>query len=181
MKEGTGNGPAASAQPAEPKQQAHRLAILFADIAPSKTSNRSGRSMEKDATREDRGLVLESVAEGRGHILRTGEDLVIARFANATEALRAAIAIQRSATEETDRKAPPRIRLFLHSCEASVTEEDLETALSAAIAKLANLTKPGHIYASSEAYNNTQALKAVEFKPLGANENASADQAERFR
>ena len=84
---------------------------------------------------------------------------------------KAAIAIQRSAVENRDKKAPLNIRIFIHFGEGTVSVEELQAELSGFAARAADIAKPGHVYVSTETYNNAQGLNAVEFRPLGGGEN----------
>lgn len=160
--------PVTTAEPAEPKQQAQRLAVLFARIAASQAPGHSGYAAGISTIKEARGLVLKTVTDRRGRILKTGDDLVVSCFTDATEALKAAITIQRSAVENRDKKVPLNIRVFIHSGEGSATEQDVQRDLSGFVAKMADMAKPGHIYVSTETYNSAQGLNAVEFRPLAA-------------
>jgi tetratricopeptide (TPR) repeat protein len=118
--------------------------------------------------KEARGLVLKTVTERRGRILKTGDDMVVSCIDDATEALKTAITIQRSAVENRDKKVPLNIRFFIHSGDDSATEEDIQRDLSAFVVKMSDTAKPGHIYVSTETYNSAQGLNAVEFRPLEA-------------
>ena len=121
--------------------------------------------------KEARGLVLATITERRGRIVKSGDSLVVACLTDATEALKTAIMIQRSAVENRYKKVPLNIRIFIHSGEESIKEEDLQRDLSISIAKMTDVAKPGHIYVSMAAYNNAQAVNAVEFRPLGTSWN----------
>ena len=156
---------------ADPKQQAQKVAVFYAGIAASQAPGHSGYAAGISTVREARGLVLKTITERRGRIVKTGDDLVVAFLTDGTEALKAAITIQRSAVENRDKKVPLNVRIFVHCGDGSSGEEDLQRDLSGFVGKMGDMAKPGHIYVSTETYNDTQGLNAVEFRPLGASEN----------
>jgi tetratricopeptide (TPR) repeat protein len=153
------------------RQQAQRLAVLFAGIASTETPGQPVHAAGQTSMREERALVLKAIIERGGRIVLTGDDLVVACLPDASEALGAAIAIQRSGKEARGGEAPLDIRIFVHYGEGFVTEEGLRRDLSDVVAKMADAAKPGHVYVSMETYN-AQRLNAVEFKPLGESEDA---------
>jgi len=166
--EKTAQEPVIKVEQADTKQQAQGLTVLFARIAASQAPGHSGYAAGMSTIKEARGLVLKTVTERRGRILKTGDDMVVSCLEDATEALKTAITIQRSAVENRDKKVPLNIRVFIHSGEDSATEEDVQRDLSSFVAKMSDTAKPGHIYVSTETYNNAQGLNAVEFRPLAA-------------
>ena len=172
MTDRTADEPVPSADGADGKQQAQKLAVFLARIAASQAPGHSGYAAGISTIREARGLVLSAITERRGRILKTGDDLVIACFSEAAEALKAAISIQRSAVENRGKKVPLNVRIFIHCGDGSQKEEDLQKDLSAFAARMAEVAKPGHVYVSQETYDRTQGLNAVEFRPLGAGESA---------
>ncbi len=171
MTDKTATEPVTPVEPEEPKQQSERLAVFFAVIAASQAPGHSGYAIGINTIKEARGIVLQAVKERRGRILKTADDLVVACLTDAAEALKTAITIQRSAVENREKKIPLNIRIFIHFGEGSVKEGDLQRDLSAIVAKMTDIAKPGHIYVSLETYNNAQGLNAVEFRPLTQSEN----------
>ena len=171
MTDTTTDKPAAS-EPAEPKQEDQRFAVFFAAIAASQAPGHAGYAAGINTIKEAKGLVLQTLAERRGRVVKTGDNLVVACLTDATEALKTAITIQRSAGEDRYGRGPLNIRIFIHFGEGSAKEEDLQRDLSISMAKMMDAANPGHIYASMAAYNNTQGLNAVEFRPMGASGNA---------
>jgi len=77
--------PATTAEPEEPKQQAQRLAVLFARIAASQAPGHSGYAAGISTIKEARGLVLKTVTDRRGRILKTGDDMVVSCFSVSAE------------------------------------------------------------------------------------------------
>jgi len=171
MTEMTGNQPLAATGPADMRQQAQKLAVLLAAIGSFQAPGQAADAAGQTSMREERALVLKAVIERGGRIVTTGDDLVVACLPDASEALGAAIAIQRSGKEARGGKAPLDIRIFVHYGEGFVTEEGLRRDLSAVVATMADAARPGHIYASTETYN-AQRLNGVEFRPLGEGEDA---------
>ena len=160
----------------EQKQQTQKTAVFYAIIAASQSPGHLGYAEGIGTIKEARSLVVQSIPDRRGRLTRTAEDSVVACFPDAVEALKAAIAIQRGAVENRDKKAPLNIRIFIHFGEESESEEELQTEVSGFAAKAADIAKPGHIYVSTETYNNAQGLNAVEFKPIGGGENVRQGQ-----
>ncbi len=155
----------------EPKQQTQKIAVFYAIISASQSPGHLGYAEGISTIKEARSLVVQTIPERRGRIVKTSDDSVTACFPDAMEALKAAIAIQRSAVENRDKKAPLNVRIFIHCGEGTVNEEDLQAELSAFASKATDIAKPGHIYVSTETYNHAQGLNALEFKPVGAGEN----------
>lgn len=170
MMQRTAAEPVASAQPDELKKQTQRFAVLFAVIGASQGPGNSGHSSEKDAGREERGLVLEAITERRGRVVKTEGGLIVACFQNASEAVETAIAIQRNAVGKKDRKVPLNIRILIHAQDGTTAEGDLQGDMPNAVAGIADVAKSGRIYVSMEAYSDAQALDTVEFKPLKVSE-----------
>jgi len=171
MSDATADGPVAS-EPADSKEQSQRLALLWATIAPSQAPGHSGYVAGIRTMREARSLVLETVGERLGRLVRDSESVVVASLPDATEALKAAISIQRIAAEKKDRMARLNIRIFVHFGGGAISEEELQRDLATAVAKMSDVARAGHIYASMAAYHNTEGLNAVEFRPVGPSENA---------
>ena len=113
MTDSTADRPMAS-EPAEPEQHSHRLALLYAAIAPSQAPGHSGYVAGIRTMREARSLVLESVGDWHGQLVKDSDSVVVASLADASVALKAAITIQRSAAENRANKAPLNIRIFIH-------------------------------------------------------------------
>ena len=171
MTDSTADRPMAS-EPVEPEQHSHRLALLYAAIAPSQAPGHSGYVAGIRTMREARSLVLESVGDWHGRLVKDSDSVVVASLADASVALKAAITIQRSAAENRANKAPLNIRIFIHFGEGPIKQEDLQRDLSIVIAKMTDMARPGHIYVSTAAYNSAHGLNAVEFRPMGPSENA---------
>ncbi len=175
MTDSTADRPMAS-EPAEPKQQPQRLALLCAAIAASQAPGHSGYVAGIRTMREARSLVLETVGDWRGRLVKDSDSMVVASLDDASVALKTAITIQRSAAENRGKKAPLNIRIFIHFGEGLVKQEELQRDLSIAIAKMADAARPGHIYVSTATYNNAQGLNAVEFRPMGPSGSARIGQ-----
>jgi hypothetical protein len=151
----------------EAQQQAERLAVLYATISASQSPGHLGYAEGISTIKEARNLVVQTVPERRGRLVKTAEDSVVASFPTALDAVKAAIVIERAAVENRDKKAPLNIRIFIHSGEEAQGAGSLQAELSEFMTRTAGITKPGHIYVSTDACTNSQALNAVEFKPLG--------------
>jgi len=175
MTDGIADGPMAS-EPAEPKEQPHKLALLWAAIAPSQAPGHSGYVAGIRTMREARSLVLETVGERLGRLVRDSDSIVVASLPDATEALKTAIQIQRSAAENRGMTARLNIRIFIHFGEGAGSEEKVQRDLSTAVARMSDVARTGHIYASMGTYHNAEGLNAVEFRPVGPSENARIGQ-----
>ena len=167
MTERSDNESSAPEGPADGKKQARGLAILFATISSAQAAGLSESGPGQTSARGEQGSVLRAVTERSGRILEMGDDFVVARLADATEAVRAAVAIQSGAQGAPGGTAPPGIRIFVHYGEGPATEEGLRGNLSAFAAKMGDAAKPGHIYVSTET-RNAQRLNGVDFRPLEA-------------
>jgi hypothetical protein len=175
MTERSDNQTSAPEAPADRGEHARGLAILFAAVPPSQPPGLSESGSGQTIARDERGFVLDALTEKGGRIVKIGDDFVVARLADATGALGAAVAIQKSAQVGPGGSAPRNIRIFVHCGEGAATEEGLQRDLSAFVARMADAAKPGHIYVSTET-RNAQQLKGLEFRLLEAGEEASPGQ-----
>ena len=159
----------------DPEEQAQKMALFYATIAASQSPGHLGYVAGINTIKEARSLVPQAIRERKGRFVKTGEDLVVACFPDAAEALKVAIAIQRNAVENRDKRAPLNVRIFIHFGEGTGAKV-LQRRCGDFAARASDITKPGHVYVSTEAYGNAQGLNAVEFKPLIAGENARQGQ-----
>jgi hypothetical protein len=158
------------------KEQTQRTAVFYAIISASQSPGHLGYAEGINTIKEARTLVVQAIPERRGHITKTAEDSVVACFPDAAEALKAAIAIQRGGVENRDKRAPLNIRIYIHFGAGEETVDALQTELSDFAARTADVTKPGHVYVSTEAYNHGQGLNAVEFRPVIPGDSARQGQ-----
>ena len=72
----------------EPKQETQKTAVFYAVIAASQSPGHLGYAAGINTIKEARGLVVQTIPERRGRIVKAGEDAVMACFPEAAEALR---------------------------------------------------------------------------------------------
>lgn len=150
------------------QEQTEKIAVFYATISASQSPGHLGYAEGISTIKEARSLVMQTIPERRGRVTKTTDDTVAACFRSALEALKAGIAIQRGAIENRDKKAPLNIRIFIHFGDQATQEVDnLLAELMDFATRTSEITKPGHVYVSSEASSNAQGLNAVEFKPVG--------------
>jgi tetratricopeptide (TPR) repeat protein len=151
---------------ATPQQQQEKAAVFYAVISASQSPGHLGYAEGITTIKEARNLVVQAVPERRGRLAKTAEESVLAYFPSPLEALKAAIAIERAAVENRDKRAPLNVRVFIHSGDDGQTVETLQAELIDFATRTSEITKPGHIYVSTEACGGSQALNAVEFRPF---------------
>jgi hypothetical protein len=154
----------------EPNQKPEKMAVFYATISPSQSHGHLGYAEGINTIKEARGLIMQTLAERRGRITKSSEDMIAACLPDGAEALKAAIAIQRAAIDNRDKKAPLNIRIFIDTGDGTVSEEDLQTEVIGLAARAADAARSGHIYVSTETYNSTQGMNALEFRPFAVAE-----------
>jgi predicted ATPase/class 3 adenylate cyclase len=118
------------------------ITFLFTDIeGSSRLWEQHPRAMPTVLARHD-GLLNEIVMAHGGVIFKTVGDSVLAAFAQAPQALAAALAAQRAiSTEAWELPEPPRVRMALHSGSGQVRDGDY---FGPALNRAARLLAAGH-------------------------------------
>jgi class 3 adenylate cyclase/tetratricopeptide (TPR) repeat protein len=155
-----------SPQPAAQKTDTSKVAVLFAGVAPSQSGQSFGYSEGVRTIKEGRDNVLQTVTQRGGTIVRSTDESVLAYFTDPTEALKAAINMQKNCTVEGENKKSSNIRIAIHYGQGTVSDNTFQGEVAVFASEATRIGKVGHIYVSAEVYHNLSGLKAVEFHPI---------------
>jgi tetratricopeptide (TPR) repeat protein len=111
-------------------------------------------------------MITETISQWGGTIVETLEDIITGYFQDASEALKAAITIERRSGQKHDKKSWFPVRILIHHGDASLEDGSLRGEAATFLTKFAGTVKYGHIYVSKELWTNIRDLKTVEFQPV---------------
>src|SRR5208337_5012382 len=153
-------------QPAAQKTDTSKVAVLFAGVAPAQSGQNFGYSEGVRTIKEGRDIVLQTVTQRGGTIVRTTDESVLSYFIDPSEALKAAINMQKNATVEGENKRSSNIRIAIHYGQGTVVNNAFQGDVAVFASEATRIGKVGHIYVSAEVYHNLSGLKVVEFHPV---------------
>jgi tetratricopeptide (TPR) repeat protein len=152
------------------------MAVLVAGVSAASAPRNLGYGDGADAVREGRELVLDTVIEGKGGIVKAAGDVVTAYFTDPRGALRAAIDMQKKAGGSRGARGRPTIRIAIHYGPGSVDAAGLHGAVAVFAAEATRIAKAGRIYVSSGVYHHIHEMKVVEFIPVSIPEGIMSGQ-----
>jgi class 3 adenylate cyclase/tetratricopeptide (TPR) repeat protein len=155
-----------SPQPTDQKTDTSRVAVLFAGVAPSQSGQNFGYSEGVRSIKEGREIVLQTVTQRGGTIVRTTDESVLACFTDPVEAVKAAISMQKSSADEREKKRQSNIRIAIHYGRGTVADNSFQGEVAVFASEATRIGKVGHVYVSAEVYHNLGRLKVVEFRPV---------------
>ncbi len=148
------------------KQGAHEITVLFAGVSVSQSLQGLGHAAGVDATKEGLKTLADIVTQWRGDVIKKADDSVLACFTDPTEAVKAAIHMQRTAAGNPDGKTSLALRIAIHYGQGTADNGTLHGDMAVFAAEAASIAKTGHIYLSAEARHAIQELKLVQFRPI---------------
>ena len=145
------------------------VTFLFTDIAGSTRLWETAPTAMSAAVERHDALVRDAVGRNGGTIFATGGDGFAAAFARADDAVRAAVAAQRSLQTETwPPETPILTRIGLHTGEADERNDDYFGPAVNLAARIMAATVPGHIVASHVTATVARGTAGVRFIDLRA-------------
>ena len=148
------------------KQGTQEITVLFAGVAVSQWLQGLGHAAGAGATNEGLNTLVDIVTQRRGDVIKRTDHSILACFADPTEAVKAAIHMQRTAAGNADGKTSLAIRIAIHYGQGTADNGALHGNMAVFAAEAASIAKAGHIYLSAEARSAMQELKLVEFRPI---------------
>ena len=142
------------------------IAVLFAGVAVSQSLQSLGHSAALGAINESLNTLVDIVTRWGGDIVKRTDDAILACFIDPTEAVKAAIHMQRTSGGNTDGKTSLAIRIAIHYGQGTTDNGALHGDMAVFAAEAASLAKAGHIYLSPEAHHGVPELKSVQFRPI---------------
>ena len=115
-------------------------------------------------------LVEPAIAAGRGRIIKTAGDGLLAAFASVVDALNCAIEIQRGMVTRNDGVAERdqiRFRVGLNAADVVIDGEDILGDGVNVAARLEGLAEPGGIWVSARVQEDAQGRVDVDFDDIG--------------
>jgi adenylate cyclase len=147
-------------------------AVLAADVAGY--SRLMGRDEEGTLARLKavrKALVDPSIAEHRGRIVKTTGDGLLVEFASAVDAARSAIDVQRGMTEQNEGASQDRrieFRIGIHVGDIIIDDNDIFGDGVNIAARLENISEPGGICMSDDAYRQIRGKVDMTFEDMGS-------------
>ena len=142
------------------------ITVLFAGAAVSQPLQSLGHSAGVGAINESLHTLVDIVTQWGGDIVKRTDDAILACFIDPTEAVKAAIHMQRTAAGNMDGKTSLAIRIAIHYGQGTTDNSTLRGDMAVFAAEAASIAKAGHIYLSPEARRAMSELQSVEFRPI---------------
>jgi tetratricopeptide (TPR) repeat protein len=142
------------------------IAVLFAGVAVSQSLQSLGHSAGVGAINESLHTLVDIVTQWGGGIVKRTDDAILACFIDPTEAVKAAIHMQRTAAGNMDGKTSLAIRIAIHYGQGTTDNSTLHGDMAVFAAEAASIAKAGHIYLSPEARRAMSELQSVEFRRI---------------
>lgn len=146
------------------------IAVLFTDVVGSTRYFKVYGDMDgREMLRQHQNLATAAIHEYKGNLIKAIGDSVMASFAGPSEALRAAIKMQRAFHVYNDDVAGEHqihIRIGVHFGKVIVEEKDIYGDVVNVAAKLTNLADGDEIYISQEVYALSRDIPGIRFEPV---------------
>ncbi|OPY77470.1 MAG: Adenylate and Guanylate cyclase catalytic domain protein [Syntrophorhabdus sp. PtaU1.Bin058] len=144
------------------------IAVLFTDVVGSTKYFKIYGDMDgREMLRQHQNLASSVIDEYKGKLIKAIGDSVMASFAGPSEALRAAIKMQRIFSAYNDNAAGEHrihIRIGVHFGKVIVEEKDIYGDVVNVASKLTNLANGDEIYISKEIYERAQDIPGIHFE-----------------
>jgi class 3 adenylate cyclase len=150
-----------SGRPSEKHTKSQRIALFFAGVGAAQSFSNLGYLEGMNAVKEGCDLILATVSQRGGRVIKSSEDSITACFADPAESLKAAIDIQRNAVENRDKHMVLNIRIAIHFGDGLTEEGDLSRDMAAFAANANTIAKARHIYVSKEVLDNIDRKSVV--------------------
>jgi class 3 adenylate cyclase/tetratricopeptide (TPR) repeat protein len=157
------------------KKGTPEITVLFAGVAVPQSLQSLGHPAGVGAINEGLKTLLDIVTQWKGDIITRTDDSILACFIDPTEAVKAAIHMQRTSGGNREGKTSLAIRIAIHYGQGTADNGALHGDMAVFAAEAASLAKAGHIYVSPEARHAMQGLKSVEFHPIAVEEGVFWD------
>ncbi len=144
------------------------MAVLFAGIGEPEASESRPRPEGVDTAREGRDLVLDTVIEEGGGIVKAAGDAVTAYFGEPRRAVDCAILIHEKTVGAKDGRPRAPVRMAVHFGPGRVDTAGLHGDVEIFADEAKRIAKPGRILISSAIREHISDLKTVEFVPIKA-------------
>lgn len=142
-----------------------KMTVFSIGIADARTIATMGQG-GANTVKEGRQMIVEMISQWGGTVVEALEDIITGYFQDTTEGLKAAITIQRRATQKRDNKTWLPVRILIYHGNCSLQDGSLRGEAATFLTKFTNSVKYGHVYVSKEVWSNIRDLKAVEFQPV---------------
>jgi len=144
------------------------IAVLFTDVVGSTNYFKKYGDMDgREMLRQHQNLATPIIHEYRGNLIKAIGDSVMASFSGPSDALRAAIKMQRAFrayNDDTSGEHQIHVRIGVHFGKVIVEEKDIYGDVVNVAAKLTNLADGDEIYISKEVYELTQDIQGLHFE-----------------
>jgi len=148
------------------KKGGDEITVLFAGVAVSQSLQSLGHSAGVGAINESVNTLVDIVTQWGGDIVKRTDDAILACFIDPTEAVKAAIHMQRTAAGNMDGRTSLAIRIAIHYGQGTTDNGTLHGDMGVFAAEAASIAKAGHIYLSPEARRAMAELKSMQFRPI---------------
>ncbi|OPY65494.1 MAG: hypothetical protein A4E57_03180 [Syntrophorhabdaceae bacterium PtaU1.Bin034] len=155
-----------SGRPTEKHTKSQRIALFFAGVGAAQSFSNLGYLEGMNAVKEGCDLILATVSQRGGRVIKSSEDSVTACFADPAESLKAAIDVQRNAVENKAKHMVLNIRIAIHFGDGLTEEGDLSRDMAAFSSNANTIAKARHIYVSKEVFDDIQGFPGVDFRPV---------------
>jgi tetratricopeptide (TPR) repeat protein len=142
------------------------MTVLFTGVAVSQLPQSLGHSAGVDAINEGLNTMADIVTRWGGDIVKRTDDAILACFIDPTEALKAAIHMQRTAAGSMGGATSLAIRIAIHYGQGTRDNGTLRGNMAVFAAEAASIAKAGHIYLSPAARRAVPELKSMQFRPI---------------
>jgi hypothetical protein len=143
-----------------------KMTVFSIGMADSRTIASMGQGGGTNMVKEGRQMIVDTISQWGGSIVESLEDIITGYFQDATEALKAAITIERRCGQKHDKRSWFPVRILIHHGNVSLQDGALRGEAATFLAKFAGTVKYGHVYVSKGVWTNIRDLKAVEFQPV---------------
>ena len=142
------------------------ITVLFTGVAVSQSLQSLGHSAGVGAINEGLNTLVDIVTRWGGDIVKRTDDAILACFIDPTEAIKAAIHMQRTAAGNMGGETSLAIRIAIHYGQGTTDNGTLHGNMAVFAAEAASIAKAGHIYLSPEARRAMSELQSVEFRRI---------------
>ncbi len=142
------------------------ITVLFTGVAVSQSLQSLGHSAGVGAINEGLNTLVDIVTRWGGDIVKRTDDAILACFIDPTEAIKAAIHMQRTAAGNMGGETSLAIRIAIHYGQGTTDNGTLHGNMAVFAAEAASIAKAGHIYLSPEARRAMPELNSIQFRPI---------------